>query len=74
MGVIKKDIILTGDVLNTTDRIQGLCNSYGVDILISNHLREKITPGPEFQFEEMGSSALKGKDERMALFTVSNIG
>ena len=27
IGVIKKEIIFTGDVLNTTARIQGLCNT-----------------------------------------------
>ena len=42
IGVIKKDIIFTGDVLNTTARIQGLCNTYNVDILISEHLVKKL--------------------------------
>jgi len=39
IGVLKKEIIFTGDVLNTTARIQGLCNNYKVDILISGHVR-----------------------------------
>ena len=41
IGALKKDIIFTGDVLNTTARIQGLCNTYNVDILISNQLMER---------------------------------
>ena len=32
VGVIKKDIIYSGDVLNTTARIQEQCNQYSVDI------------------------------------------
>ena len=47
IGDIKKEIIFTGDVLNTTSRIQGLCNIYNVDILISgdlmNHLNLQFT-------------------------------
>ncbi|MBT8314785.1 MAG: adenylate/guanylate cyclase domain-containing protein, partial [Maribacter sp.] len=35
IGRIKKDIIFTGDVLNTTARIQSLCNDLQVDNLIS---------------------------------------
>ncbi len=27
IGVIKKEIVFTGDVLNTTARVQGLCNT-----------------------------------------------
>ena len=42
IGVIKKDIIFTGDVLNTTARIQGLCNEYEVDILVSSQLTKKL--------------------------------
>lgn len=35
IGVIKKEILFTGDVLNTSARIQGNCNPLGVNILIS---------------------------------------
>jgi adenylate cyclase len=38
IGVLKKEIIFTGDVLNTAARIQGLCNQFNVDILISGDL------------------------------------
>ena len=36
IGVIKKEIFFTGDVLNTTARIQAKCNEFGTDILISD--------------------------------------
>jgi adenylate cyclase len=42
IGVIKKEIIFTGDVLNTTARIQGLCNIYNVDIIISHQLMKRL--------------------------------
>ena len=43
VGVIKKDIIYSGDVLNTTARIQEQCNQYKVDILISKETFDLIS-------------------------------
>jgi adenylate cyclase len=70
IGIIKKDIIFTGDVLNTTARIQGLCNTYNVDILISGHLRERLHFGQQFELKALGESELRGRDEKITLFTV----
>jgi len=70
IGVIKKEIIFTGDVLNTTARIQGLCNTYQVDILISRSLMEKLQPDFQFQIKSFGENELRGRDERMELFTI----
>ena len=38
VGVIKKEIVFTGDVLNTASRIQELCNTYGERLLASKKL------------------------------------
>jgi len=70
IGVIKKDIIFTGDVLNTTARIQGLCNDYKVEILISGHLISKMDLDSEFRIEALGEKELRGRDEKVELFTV----
>lgn len=70
IGVIKKDIIFTGDVLNTTARIQGLCNTYNVDILISDDLRKKLTLDSQFQIKTLGENELRGRDEKIELFTI----
>ncbi len=73
IGVIKKDIIFTGDVLNTTARIQGLCNLHNVDILISDELRNKMSLGSEFQIQSLGKNELRGKNEAIELFTVLKV-
>jgi adenylate cyclase len=70
IGVLKKDIIFTGDVLNTAARIQGLCNTYNVDILISDQLRNKLMLDSEFQAKTLGKSELRGRKENVELFTV----
>lgn len=70
IGVIKKEIIFTGDVLNTTARIQGLCNSYGVELIISAELLNKLDLGARYQTNSLGENELKGKDEKLELFTI----
>jgi len=72
IGVIKKEIIFTGDVLNTTARIQGKCNDYNVDILLSEALKNKLTETNNYTFKEIGSCELRGKNEAVILFTVLN--
>ncbi|MGB4846972.1 MAG: adenylate/guanylate cyclase domain-containing protein [Saprospiraceae bacterium] len=70
IGVIKKDIIFTGDVLNTTARIQGLCNTYEVDILISGDLIKELDIHAQFQIKSLGENELRGRDEKIELFTI----
>jgi len=70
IGVIKKDIIFTGDVLNTTARIQGLCNSYGVDILISDPLIQRLHLHSQFQIQALGENELRGRGEKIKLYTL----
>ena len=70
IGVIKKDIIFTGDVLNTTARIQGLCNFYKVDILISGDLIKELDIQAQLQIKSLGEVELRGRDEKIELFTI----
>jgi adenylate cyclase len=70
IGVVKKDIIFTGDVLNTTARIESLCNEYDVDILISDELFAQLKIKKEYHIKEIGVCTLRGKDEKVKLFTV----
>jgi adenylate cyclase len=72
IGVLKKDIIFTGDVLNTTARIQGLCNFYNVDLLISKELLNKLDLPPESVLKSLGENELRGREEYVKLFTILN--
>jgi len=72
ISVIKKEIIFTGDVLNTTARIQGKCNDYNVDILLSEVLKKQLTETKNYTFNEIGSCELRGKNEAVKLFTVAD--
>ncbi|MFY0654717.1 MAG: adenylate/guanylate cyclase domain-containing protein [Cyclobacteriaceae bacterium] len=70
IGVLKKEIIFTGDVLNTTARIQSMCNTYQTDILISGQLLQKLSLDTEYHIRELGETQLRGKDEKIQLFTL----
>lgn len=70
IGVIKKDIVFSGDVLNTTSRIQGLCNNYKAEILISSNLLQRLQLNGQFQSIPIGEIELRGKEEKVALNTV----
>lgn len=70
IGKVKKDIMFTGDVLNTTARIQGLCNTYDVNILVSDQLIEKAILDGRFLITSLGESDLRGRDEKVGLYTI----
>jgi adenylate cyclase len=71
IGIIKKDIIYTGDALNTTARIQSECNNNKSRALISEDLVVKITPDPKFSFSEIGKLILRGKQDAIQLFAIN---
>jgi adenylate cyclase len=70
IGVIKKDIIYSGDVLNTTARIQEQCNPYKVDILISKETFDLIPDPGSYKLVPLGSIELRGKEQKIDLNTV----
>ena len=57
-------------MLNTAARIQGLCNFFGVDILISADLKKMLKLDSQFQIKSFGETELRGRGERMELFTI----
>lgn len=73
IGVIKKDIVFSGDVMNTTSRIQSLCNGHEVKILLSKDLLKRLhLPPHSFHPHRVGIIELKGKTQRMELYTLGS--
>ena len=70
IGTLKKEIIYTGDVLNTASRIEGQCNSYKVNILLSKDLIDKLPVVDIFTSRKLGEINLRGKLSTMTLYTV----
>ena len=71
IGVVKRDIAFSGDVLNTTARIQEQCNPMGVDILLSKYLLDRLhLSNTEYHPQQVGDMELRGKKEKVMLYTL----
>ena len=70
IGILKKEIIYTGDVLNTAARIQALCNQYSSKILISESLKDQLHKTDGLTITEIGVIELRGKTNSMPLYKV----
>jgi adenylate cyclase len=74
VGVVKKERIFSGDVVNTAARIQNSCNAHGVDNLFSKELIDVLHLPADYPAREIGTINLKGKREAMSLWTLTSEG
>ena len=70
VGALKKEIVYTGDTLNTTARIQGLCTTYGADLIVSEALLKRLEMGAGRTVRYLGELELKGKSGKVKLNAV----
>ncbi len=71
IGDIKRDIAYHGDVLNTSARIQALCNQFNQQLIVSTELLGKIQLPDTLETEPLGSVLLKGKEESIGINGIS---
>jgi adenylate cyclase len=71
VGQIKRDLLYTGDVLNATARIQGLCNQLVVNLLVSVQLK-KLLPDNDLIYKSMGEFELRGRKKKEELYSVNS--
>ena len=69
IGVIKKDLAMTGDTMNTTARIRGATNELNHNFIVSKQFMENIKL-EEWQTENLGPIDLKGKGTEIELFSL----
>lgn len=70
VGEIKRDIAYHGDTLNTTARIQSICNKYNKSFLISRDLKIIANLENNYKLESLGQIILKGKDNPIEIFSI----
>jgi len=71
IGDLKREFVFNGDVLNTTARIQGLCNQYKQELLISRKLLTKVKFPEDLEQEYLGKVQLKGKESEIHLYGIN---
>lgn len=70
VGKYKKEIAYHGDVMNTSARIQGKCNDFKEELLISEELKNQLKCD-DYEYTALGSIPLKGKKETVPIYAVS---
>jgi len=73
VGVTKKGIVFTGDVLNTTARIQELCNKHEISLLVSKKLIDLLQIDGRYLKNTIGEFILRGKIEKNILYNLERI-
>jgi len=71
IGDLKREIVFNGDVLNTTSRIQELCNTYNQELLISRRLLAQLKLPPDYNQEHLANVKLKGKETEIHIYGIS---
>lgn len=71
VGEIKSEIVFHGDVVNTTARIQSMCNELGHPLLASREIAAKLGLPKGIVMSALGPVHLKGKAEEIELVAIS---
>ena len=67
VGIIKRDITYSGDVLNTTSRILSKCTEFHAEMIASSDLLSELQLAKEFVLRPLGAIKLKGKEKEILL-------
>ncbi|SEL10845.1 adenylate/guanylate cyclase domain-containing protein [Parapedobacter koreensis] len=73
IGDIKRDIAYHGDTINTTARIQSVCNQYHKELLVSEYLAERTGLAKHFKTQSIGQISLKGKREQIGIVSIEKM-
>ncbi len=67
VGIIKRDITYSGDVLNTTARILNKCAEFREEVIASSDLLAALTCSRTYTTRPLGAIKLKGKNREVML-------
>ena len=74
VGDLKRDIVHSGDVVNTAARIEGECRPRGHRLLVSDEMLARMPAPPEMAHLALGDAALRGKSQSVGLVSVTWVG
>ena len=69
VGIAKKDLVISGDTINTAARIRSACTELNQKYLVSKEFITLLNM-KDWQTESVGLVDLKGKNEDLELFTL----
>jgi len=71
IGLIKKDLVYSGDTLNTTARIRSKCHELNKDFVLSGDFLLGYEAQHSFVIDEIGEAEFKGREEKEKLYSLS---
>ncbi len=69
VGIAKKELVMSGDTINTASRIRSACTDLNQKFLVSKEMIDLLDL-KDWQSESMGIVDLKGKNQEMELFAL----
>lgn len=74
VGGYKKEIVFSGDVLNTASRIQSECNRLNHELLVSSELLKHLNINDNgYSFTKIEELKLKGKENSTTIYSVRKL-
>ncbi len=70
IGIVKKDLVYSGDTLNTTARIRSKCHELEETFVVSEGFLHEFSTPFSYKVTEIGDMELKGRVEKEKLFSV----
>lgn len=70
VGDVKREIAHSGDVVNTTARIEGLCRPLGARLLVSDGVVARLSLPDGIGAVDRGEHAVRGRDEPVHVWAV----
>ena len=70
IGIIKKDLVYSGDTLNTTARIRSKCHELEESFVVSGNFLHDFSTPFAYKVNEIGEMEFKGRTEKEKLFSV----
>ncbi|TAL41415.1 MAG: adenylate/guanylate cyclase domain-containing protein [Chitinophagaceae bacterium] len=71
IGIIKKDLVYSGDTLNTAARIRGKCHELDESFVLSGDFLQNFNTPYTYQVNEIGEMEFKGRKEKEKLYALS---
>lgn len=70
IGIIKKELVYSGDTLNTTARIRSKCHELDESFVVSGDFLHDFSTPFAYKVNEIGEMEFKGRSEKEKLFSV----
>src|SRR5215204_3836032 len=70
IGIIKKDLVFSGDTLNTTARIRSKCHELKHSFIVSIDFLHDFDVPAKYQIDEIGEMEFKGRKEKSKVYSL----